>query len=93
MSSDAVLRHVEDAPKHSETPQSMVSRNRKIFGYAIGVLGLVVSGLIIFGLGHNFFPDHVGKHHLTVKERAEINARSKYETCLIMLPGKNTKIH
>lgn len=68
-----------------QTPTPTISKTRKMFGYAIGILGLIVSGLIIFGFGHEFF--HIGRKRLTAEEKL----RPAYETVLSFLPGKKIK--
>lgn len=67
--------------EYTETERPTVSKKRKIFGYAIGVLGILVTGVIIFGIGNKFY---FGRHRLTQEERD----RPAYESIMAFLAGK-----
>lgn len=69
--------------EQSEAIDLTVSKNREIFGYAVGVLGLIVSMFMIYGFGQKF---HFGRRRLTVEEMR----RPVYETILACLPGRYT---
>lgn len=83
MSSGHVLAHVEDAPRVESSERPTVSRNRERIGYAIGVLGLIVSGLIIYAFGNKVFR----LRKLTAEEKL----KPGYERILSFLPGKYTE--